>query len=108
MDDIGKSPLLEGIVDKTESDMKLWLVNYVGEKTSPETGEVRVENIVDVMSEEFPEFLMAVAEENWIRGYHQALNDVEVGEKLLKEQQEANEQEKPNKVDSKIIQSPTE
>ncbi len=37
--------------------------------------------IVEVMSEEFPEFLMALAEENWIRGYRQALTDVEVGQK---------------------------
>ena len=108
MDDIGKSPLLEGIVDKTESDMKLWLVNYVGEKTSPNNGEVRVKNIVEVMSEEFPEFLMAIAEENWIRGYHQALNDVEYGEQLLKQQQEGNEQKQLNKVDSKISQPPSE
>ena len=25
-----KSPLLESIVDKQESDLKLWLVDYVG------------------------------------------------------------------------------
>jgi hypothetical protein len=31
------------------------------------------------MAEEFPEFLMVVAEENWIRGYHQALEDVDSG-----------------------------
>ncbi len=36
--------------------------------------------IVEVMSEQFPEFLMALAEENWIRGYRQALTDVEVGQ----------------------------
>ena len=30
---------------------------------------------------------MAVAEENWVRGYHQALDDVEVGRKIAKEQE---------------------
>ena len=91
-----KSPLLESIVDKQESDLKLWLVDYVGNKTEPEDGNVTVENIVEVMAEEFPEFLMAIAEENWIRGYHQALTDVEMGENLAEEQKEL------NKVDASI------
>ena len=34
---------------------------------------------------------MVVAEENWIRGYHQALSDAEEGEKLLKEHNENQE-----------------
>ena len=71
-----KSPLLESTVNKDESELKLWLVNYVGEKTSPKDGNVTVENIIDVMAEEFPEFLLMVAEENYIRGYEQALDDV--------------------------------
>lgn len=91
-----KNPLLESIVDKQESDLKLWLVDYVGNKTTPENGEVTVGNIVDVMSKEFPEFLMVIAEENWIRGYHQALSDVEEGEKLAEEQKQL------NKVDATI------
>jgi hypothetical protein len=90
-----KNPLLESIVEKTESDLKLWLVDYVGEKESHD-GDVTVENIVNVMAEEFPEFLVAIAEENWIRGYEQALNDVEMGEKL------ASEQKEHNKVDTEI------
>ena len=85
------NPLLSSIVDKAESDLKLWLVNYVGEKENPENGDVTVENIVNVMASEFPEFLMAIAEENWIRGYEQALNDVEMGEKLASEQREYNQ-----------------
>lgn len=67
------------------------LVTYVGEKTSPENGDVTVDHIVEVMSEEFPEFLLLIAEENWIRGYEQALNDVEEGERLVKEQKQLNE-----------------
>lgn len=93
-----KSPLLESTVEAQQSDLKRWLVNYVGEKTNPENGDVTVENIIEVMADEFPEFLLVIAEENWIRGYHQALTDVEVGEKLAKEQAEL------NKVDSNISQ----
>ena len=66
--------------------MKEFIVNYVGEKTSPENDEVTVSMIVDTVAEEFPEFLMLVAEENWIRGYQQALNDVAFGEKLSEEE----------------------
>jgi len=49
------------------------------------------------MAEEFPEFLMVLAEENWVRGYHQAINDMETGQKLYEEELQkksaANEQE---------------
>jgi hypothetical protein len=74
-----------------EKTIKEILVTYVGEKTSPENGDVTVDHIVEVMSEEFPEFLLLIAEENWIRGYEQALNDVEEGERLVKEQKQLNE-----------------
>ena len=71
---------------ETNTEMKNWLVNYVGERHDPDSGEVTVEMIVETMATEFPEFLMAVAEENWIRGYHQALNDVDVGQKMAQEE----------------------
>ena len=70
---------------QADTEMKNWLVNYVGEKTEPENGDVTVEMIVETMATEFPEFLMAVAEENWVRGYQQALEDAEQGEKLYKD-----------------------
>jgi uncharacterized protein YdiU (UPF0061 family) len=74
-----KNTTLEQVVEP-ENDLKNWLVEYVGEKLNPENNEVTVEMIVEVLAEEFPEFLMVVAEENWIRGYHQALTDVEYTE----------------------------
>ena len=40
--------------------------------------------IVEVIAKEFPEFLLVVAEENFIRGYEQALADVESEEKTGK------------------------
>ena len=80
-----ENPTLNELVEKT-SALKEWLVGYVGEKTNPEGNAVTVENIVEVMANEFPEFLMAVAEENWIRGYQQALHDVDENtENMLRE-----------------------
>ena len=59
------------------NEMKTWLVNYVGDKLQPENDEVNVEMIIQVMAEEFPEFLMPLAEENFIRGYRQGLADAD-------------------------------
>tara|TARA_R100001129_G_C5103356_1_gene184972 strand:- start:30 stop:266 length:237 start_codon:yes stop_codon:yes gene_type:complete len=60
-----------------ENQMKEWLINYVGDRLQPESDEVNVEMIIKVMAEEFPEFLMPVAEENFIRGYRQAIFDMD-------------------------------
>ena len=80
---------LKEVVDTT-TELKNWLVNYVGEKSDPENGEVTVAMIVETMAVEFPEFLMAVAEENWVRGYHQALDDVDAGRNMLEELEQQN------------------
>ena len=71
-----------------DSEMKEWLINYVGEKEQPENGEVNVEMILKTMAVEFPEFLLPLAEENFIRGYQQALLDVEEGRKAWHEEQQ--------------------
>ena len=76
-----QTPALD-IVIEPETPLKELFIDYVGSKKSPEDDSVTVEMIVETLAEEFPEFLMAVAEENWIRGYHQALEDVEEGEKI--------------------------
>ena len=70
------NPLLKEHVS-SETEVKSWLVEYVGNKHEPEDSNVTVEMIVETVAKEFPEFLMVVAEENFIRGYEQALNDVE-------------------------------
>ena len=59
------------------TELKQLIINYVGEKLSPDNDEVTVEMIIGIFADEFPELLLVVAEENFIRGYHQALNDVE-------------------------------
>jgi predicted KAP-like P-loop ATPase len=70
------NPLLNKIVYK-EGPLKDMLVSYVGEKLKPENDEVTVHMIVSVIAEEFPEFVYLLAEENFLRGYQQALEDVE-------------------------------
>ena len=67
-----------------EAPLKDFIIDYVGEKLSSDS-EVTVEMIVETMAKEFPEFLMLVAEENWIRGYEQGLADVSEGERLMKD-----------------------
>lgn len=67
--------LLKEVVP-TESELKEIIVNYVGNIKNPDNDEVTVEDVVEVFSQQFPEFLLAIAEENWVNGYSQALNDV--------------------------------
>tara|TARA_A100001515_G_scaffold142159_1_gene140391 strand:+ start:11637 stop:11939 length:303 start_codon:yes stop_codon:yes gene_type:complete len=72
------NPTLKEEVEPT-SPIKEWLVNYVGDSHSPNDGNVTVEMIVETLAKEFPEFVLAVAEENWIRGYQQGIEDVNSG-----------------------------
>lgn len=72
-----RNPVLDKIVESKDSKLKEIIVEFVGETTLPENNEVTVEHIVEVFSKQFPEFLLAVAEENFIRGYSQALVDKE-------------------------------
>jgi len=75
--------ILKKVIPSTE--IKEWLVGYVGKKHQPENGEVTIDMVLQAMAEEFPEFLLPVAEENFIRGYRQALQDAEEGRKLYEE-----------------------
>ena len=78
----------EEVVEQN-SKLKELLVEYVGKNNiNIKNEEVTVEEIVETMAAEFPEFLLTIAEENWIRGYHQALHDVELGEKMISEDDE--------------------
>ena len=79
------NPELNQALEK-DSPMKEWLVDYVGNQTNPDNDEVTLALIIDTMAKEFPEFLLALAEENWIRGYHQAITDMETGRKLYEEE----------------------
>jgi hypothetical protein len=69
-----------------ENELKTFLIEYVGTKEKPENDEVTVEMIVNTMAQDFPEFVLTVAEENWVRGYQQAMVDIEVGERLIEQE----------------------
>jgi hypothetical protein len=69
-----------------DSPLKEWLVDYVGNQHNPEDDEVTLAMVIEVMAKEFPEFLLALAEENWVRGYHQAIADMEEGRRLYEEE----------------------
>ena len=86
MSDIEKEGAInQAVVDDTP--MKRWLVEYVGENSqNVSNGEVTVGMIVSLMAQEFPEFVMALAEENFIRGYRQAFIDIEAGQELVDSQ----------------------
>ena len=78
-------------VPKPSNELKRFLVDYVGNKQDKESDTVTVEMIVETLAQDFPEFLLVVAEENWIRGYQQALDDVDYGMKLAKKEEEIKE-----------------
>jgi hypothetical protein len=67
-----QNPVLAMQVER-DSELKTYLVNYVGTKFDME--EVTVNMIAETMAHEFPEFVYAMAEENFLRGYQSGLND---------------------------------
>lgn len=82
-----KQEELSTLSNVVESDNKLkdFIINYTGEKKDPEDEQVTLEMIIDVLAEAFPELVLCMSEENWVRGYQQALTDVEEGEKYIRE-----------------------
>lgn len=68
------NPLLAMPVVK-DSELKKYLVEYVGTKLDIE--EVTVNMIAEVLAIDFPEFAFSYAEENYLRGYQQGLDDAE-------------------------------
>jgi len=71
-------------VIKRENGLKDLIVDFVGNKLDPDKCEVTIEHIAKVFSEDFPELVIAMAEENWINGYTQALNDVDYMKNKMK------------------------
>ena len=70
-----KDTVKTGVVT-LDTGLKELVVSYIGERLAgPE--DITVDMAVQVFAAEFPEFLLAVAEENFLRGYEQALTDVE-------------------------------
>ena len=90
--DLGENPVLKQKVQK-ENDLKNFLVNYAGDMLGPKDDNVTVEMVIEAVATDFPEFLMAVAEENWVRGYHQALEDIEIGRQAADSESELQNEE---------------
>lgn len=59
-----------------DNGLKKVLIEYVGEKLQPENNEVTVEMVIGTLAEEFPELILIIAEENFVRGYQQAAQDI--------------------------------
>lgn len=68
--------LAKEVVNK-DSELKEIFIDFVGRRLQPDNGEVTVEMCVEVFAQEFPEFLLLVAQENFLRGYSQCMKDVE-------------------------------
>ena len=68
------NPLL-GMPVVSDSELKDYLVQYVGTKLDHE--EVTVNMIAEILAVEFPEFMYAIAEENFLRGYQVGLDDAD-------------------------------
>jgi predicted esterase YcpF (UPF0227 family) len=62
------------------TELKRWIVEYVGNRFALDSKRVTPEMVVEMFSIEFPEFLWVVAEENYMRGYQQALEDMRESE----------------------------
>ena len=72
--EVNTNPFLSMVVEK-DSELKDYLVEYVGTKLESEN--VTVEMITEVLATEFPEFVLTLAEENFLLGYKQGLNDAD-------------------------------
>lgn len=70
-----ESGILNQIV-VSDSGLRELIVNYIGNKLNPENDEVTLEMTIGVLAEEFPEIVLAIAEENFLRGYSVGLDDI--------------------------------
>ena len=66
---------------KKDSELKEWLIDYVGNKENPKDEGVTVEMIINIMADEFPEFLFVVAQENFLRGYEENDQNTQIYQK---------------------------
>lgn len=69
-------------LSKDTSLTKEYLINRIEDQDKK---AITLEDIVELLAKEVPEVLLYVAEENWMRGYEQALQDREGIENLNNE-----------------------
>ena len=63
-------------ISDVSSELKDYMIEYVGNKLDPEDNTVTVDMVVNVLADEFHEAALSLAEENWIRGYEQGIEDL--------------------------------
>jgi hypothetical protein len=73
-EELHTNPMLATTPDN-DSELKRFLIEYAGTRFQPEDDQVTVHMIAETVAAEFPEFLFAVAEENFLRGYQLGLED---------------------------------
>ena len=83
--EVHTNPMLAMAVEK-DSELKSYLVEYVGSKLDKE--EVTVNMVAEVLALDFPEFVFAFAEENFLRGYQLGLDDAKLLKRSTKELKE--------------------
>jgi hypothetical protein len=71
-EELHTNEVLAMLVDP-DNELKKYLVDYVGKKFDKE--EVTVNMIAETLAHEFPDFVIAFAEENFLRGYQLGLDD---------------------------------
>ena len=69
------------LLTEDEAPLKELIINYVGTKNDPSGSTVTVEMIINSLADEIPEVVYALAEENFVRGYEQGLQDMSNFEK---------------------------
>jgi len=71
----------KGILDKTvevRNELQEDLVRHVRNKINED--QVTLGQVIGILASEFPELVITIAEENWIRGYKQGLDDAEIAD----------------------------
>jgi hypothetical protein len=84
-----ENPVLEQQMNvDVSSELKGLIIEYTGNKLIPEDNQVTAEMVIHVLADEFPEIVLAIAEENFFRGYEQALTDMQQTQNLEQEENE--------------------
>ena len=71
----------KGILDKTvevRNELQEDLVRHVRNKINED--QVTLGQVIGILASEFPELVITIAEENWVRGYKQGLDDAHVAD----------------------------
>ena len=71
----------KGILDKiveAGNELQEDLVRHVRNRINED--QVTLGQVIGILASEFPELVITIAEENWIRGYKQGLDDAEIAD----------------------------